>query len=143
MLSRSLGSSWRDSAPIARASLARDLEEEEEEEDTSGVASSDDEDDGGLLSSSAPARERQYSLYQSYRRNSFVAAGNRARMPVEFGSTAGGRSRELGHAVSREERRQLLEEERSLLRDNNLIPPKHARGPEGETELVYLSYSWR
>jgi MATE family multidrug resistance protein len=132
MLSRSLGSSWRDSAPIARASLARDLEEEEEEEDTSGVASSDDEDDGGLLSSSAPARERQYSLYQSYRRNSFVAAGNRARMPVEFGSTAGGRSRELGHAVSREERRQLLEEERSLLRDNNLIPPKHARGPEGE-----------
>ena len=47
MLSRSLGSSWRDRAPIARASLQRDFDDEEEEEDTSGVASSDDEDDGG------------------------------------------------------------------------------------------------
>jgi hypothetical protein len=77
--------------------LQRDLEgeeeeEEQEEEDQDGEDSStpSDEDEavGGLLSSSAPAA-RRYSLYQSYRRNSFV--GNRARMPVEFGSTARGR----------------------------------------------------
>lgn len=140
LLSRSLGSSWRDLAPIARASLERDLEDEEEgeeeeeedrEEEGSGSPSDEDDDEavGGLLSSSAPAA-RRYSLYQSYRRNSFV--GNRARMPVEFGSTARGRGGGLGKSMSKVEQRAMLEEERSLLRDNNLIPPKHSRGPEGE-----------
>lgn len=124
MLSRSLGSSWRDLAPIARVSLERDLEDEEE--DTSGVASDEDEEDvGDLLSSSAPARERRYSLYQSYRRNSGVAAGNRARSSVEFGNTAGEIGREHTRTLSKEERTNLLQEERSLLRDNSLIPPKH------------------
>ena len=63
LLSRSLGSSWRDLAPIARASLERDLEggeeEEEEEEDQDGEEDSStpsDEDEAvGVLSSSAPA----------------------------------------------------------------------------------------
>jgi len=134
MLSRSLGSSWRDLAPIARASLERDLEGEEEEEERDGEEDSEepsDEDEaaGGLLSSSAPAT-RRYSLYQSYRRNSFV--GNRARMPVEFGSTARGRGSVLGKTMSKVDKKAMLEEERSLLRDNNLIPPKHARGTEGD-----------
>ena len=133
-MSRSLGSSWRDLAPIAQASLERDLEGEEEEEEQQGSedseeSSDEDEAAGGLLSSSAPT-ERRYSLYQSYRRNSFV--GNRARMPVEFGSTARGRGSGLGKTMSKVDREAMLEEERSLLRDNNLIPPKHARGPEGD-----------
>jgi MATE family multidrug resistance protein len=138
LLSRSLGSSWRDLAPIARASLERDLEDEEQEEEEeeeqdgeedSSLPSDEDEAVGGLLSSSAPAA-RRYSLYQSYRRNSFV--GNRARMPVEFGSTARGRGSGAGKTMSKVEQKAMLEEERSLLRDNNLIPPKHARGPEGD-----------
>lgn len=107
-------------------------DDEEDEDEDSGLTSSEEEGDGGLLSSSAPAAERKYSLYHSYRRNSFVAAGNRARMPVEFGSTASGRAGDLGRTMSKDERKRLLEEERSLLRDNNLIPPKHVRGPEGE-----------
>lgn len=130
-LSRSLGSSWRDMAPIASASLERDLEDGEEELD-SDVAESEDEDDEGLLSTSAPVGQSQHSLYWPERRNSFVPAGNRAMMPMEFGTMGSMRGMDLGRRLSRDDRKKALEEERSLLRDNNLIPPKHAQGAEGE-----------
>ncbi|KAM0722743.1 hypothetical protein Q7P37_002184 [Cladosporium fusiforme] len=131
ILSRSLGSSWRDMAPIAQASLARDLEDGEEEED-SGATESEDEGDEEQLSTSAPATRTEYSLYRSCRRNSFVAAGNRARMPVEFVRPTSAGGKDLGRTMPKDERRRILEEERSLLRDNNLIPPKHGQGANGE-----------
>lgn len=118
-------------APIAKASLARDLEDGEEEED-SGAAESGDEDDEEQLSSSAPATQSEYSLYRSCRRNSFVVAGNRARMPVEFVRPTSGSGRDINRTMSRDERKRVLEEERSLLRDNNLIPPKHAQDSTGD-----------
>ena len=124
-LSRSLGSSWREAAPIAQASLRRDLEDGDEEEED---ALEDEEEEGDgeeqMGSTSAPTgASSRYSLTGSYRRPSFVAAGNRARLP--FGTDV--------ERISRDERHRILEEERSLLMDNNLIPPKHPRG-EGEGE---------
>lgn len=130
LFSRSLGSSWRNPAPIARASLERDIrdgEEEEEEQQDSDSADSNKDDGPGVLSSSAPVSDSDYSLYHSCRRNSFVGAGNRARLSLEVYQPVNLRGQELGRPLSRHERKQGLEEERSLLRDNNLIPPKHSR----------------
>ena len=119
----SLGASFAASSPIAQASLARDLEDAS---DSEAAASDDDSDTGSSTirpidsSASAPT----YSFAGSYRRPSFAGAGNRATV--------------LPHAhrdnewLSKEERRRAMEEERSLLRDNNLIPPRHPQeGDEG------------
>lgn len=111
----SLRQSFSASAPIAQASLARDLEE------ASGSEAAASEDESDTESSTAPLTTSNsapdYSFVGSYRRPSFTAAGNRA--------TVLPRSHVDRDKISKEERKQALEEERSLLRDNNLIPPKH------------------
>lgn len=122
-LSRSLGSSWREAAPIAQASLLRDLEDEDEDALDDEEADDDHAAEEHLLSTSAPAgAASRYSLTGSYRRPSFVTAGHRARLP--FGTDL--------ERISRVERQRILGEERSLLRDNNLIPPKHPQSSEAE-----------
>ena len=117
----SLGSSYTRSAPIAQASLARDLEEDSD----SDTAISDDESDFETStlrpSTSAPGQASHYSYVGSYRRPSFAAAGSRASfLPTGWGEQ---------DKLSKPDRQRALEEERSLLRDNDIIPPKH---PDGE-----------
>jgi multidrug resistance protein, MATE family len=112
----SLSSSFARSAPIAQASLARDLEEDTDSE----AAVSEDESDSetSTLRPSTSAPGGHYSFVGSYRRPSFSGAGNRGTILP----------RRLDHdKLSKEERHRALEEERSLLRDNDIIPPKHPR----------------
>lgn len=115
------------SAPLAEASVAKDLEEEPdndpenpmEEDDTS-----DDESDSDLetlrQTTSGPSLGR--SMVGSYRRPSFTIAGSRATIAAGLQRSA--------RAPSKNDRREARREERSLLRDNNIIPPKHPRKGE-------------
>ncbi|OAP64907.1 hypothetical protein AYL99_00879 [Fonsecaea erecta] len=103
-----------DPSPIAQASLARDIEDDTDE-DSAGTES---ESESSTLrpSTSAPGTGG-YSFVGSYRRPSFAGAGNRATLLPRIAPEH--------ERLSREERQRAMEEERSLLRDNNIIPPKH------------------
>ena len=115
----SLSNSFARSAPIAQASLARDLEEDSDSEAAVSDDESDSETDTLRPSTSAPGAQNNYSFVGSYRRPSFSGAGNRA--------TVLPRSWQEQDKPSKVERQRALEEERSLLRDNDIIPPKHPR----------------
>ncbi|OAL40451.1 hypothetical protein AYO20_00187 [Fonsecaea nubica] len=111
---RVFSNSLPDPSPIAQASLARDIEEDTDEETTE----TESESEGSTLrpSTSAPGTGG-YSFVGSYRRPSFAGAGNRATLLPRLAPEH--------ERLSKEERQRAMEEERSLLRDNNLIPPKH------------------
>ena len=102
---------------LAEASLARDLAECSDDEDA--IETSDDDSETSTLrpSTSAPAHNNNntFEFSTSYRRPSFTGAGSRS---IFY-------SRGNPDKITKEERQRALEEERSLLRDNNLIPPKH------------------
>jgi multidrug resistance protein, MATE family len=121
-----LSVSYPDSLPIARASIQRDLEEASDEE----AAASDSEDsEAETLRPSTSAPGPNYSFAGSYRRPSFAGAGNRA--------TFGPKSERKKDKLSKEERQRVIDEERSLLRDNNLIPPKHPQAEEGRHKSIF------
>lgn len=117
-VSQSLGASWTASAVLSREAVERDFDDVDDDDDDDDDDSEDapDSEDVSLLSSSAPA-STNHKVPSLYRRPSFVAAGTR-RPPV-LGATS--------DKLTKEERRKALEEERSLLRDNSLIPPKHSQ----------------
>ncbi|KAH7068775.1 Pex12 amino terminal region-domain-containing protein [Paraphoma chrysanthemicola] len=108
------------SQDIAEECIARDLEDDESEEEQ------DDESD----SSSGSSTVRQFSMINSYRRPSYVNPG--ARGTAITSSSVPERNylstswKKHSH-LSKKERETVREEERSLLRDNNLLPPKHPR----------------
>lgn len=96
---------------LAEESLARDIAEYSDDE---GVETESDED--SETSTLRPAASApNYGFVGSYRRPSFTGAGNRS-IFYSHGNT---------NKLTREEIRRALEEERSLLRDNSIIPPKH------------------
>jgi MATE family multidrug resistance protein len=105
------------SSPWAQQSILRDLadaeEAEENEDQEAGIAVDGGEDHV------AAAHEQHYSMSGSYRRTSYVATGPRPFFP----STPAPDPRR----ASTQDREAALAEERSLLRDNQLIPPKHPR----------------
>ncbi len=126
----SLSRSFAQSAPIAAASLARDLEEDTDPEDEDATLSEDESDsETSTLRPSTSAPSGNYSFVGSYRRPSFAGAGNRATMIP--------RMRQDQDKLSKEERKRILEEERSLLRDNDLIPPKHPQAEEGRRKSLF------
>lgn len=104
------------SSPLAQESILRDLADAEEEEGTQGHGVDIHADSGRGLGASY---EQQYSMAGSYRRTSYVASGPRPLFP----SAQAPESRR----VNDHDREAALAEERSLLRDNQLIPPKHPR----------------
>ncbi|QSZ34178.1 hypothetical protein DSL72_005767 [Monilinia vaccinii-corymbosi] len=118
-MSRSLfGTSFRSCSPIAQESLARDLAEypadEAEASDQNGCTSSGDE---SSEASTIRQIEAQHSMTHSYRRPSFVAyGGTRPAVTPQFKDAAW---------LTKKERHESRNEERSLLRDNHLAPPKH------------------
>jgi MATE family multidrug resistance protein len=114
---RSQLGSWSANSPIAAAAIAQDAEDEPESE------SSDEESDASTV------RPTQHSMVGSYRRPSFVATGPR-------GAVLPGQNIFQGDVhLSRAERQRMQDEERSLLRDNALLPPKHARNRKSEDNL--------
>lgn len=113
------------SQDIAQESIARDLEED----------TSDPEDEDTDDSSSGSSTVRQYSMMNSYRRPSYVNPGARSTSIVSSSvpekSHLSTSWKKHSH-LSKIERKAVRDEERSLLRDNNLLPPKHPRsGSEG------------
>jgi MATE family multidrug resistance protein len=116
--SRAFGTSFRSqlgsflsSSPIAEQAIAIDAEDDDEEPSPD---SSEDESDTSTL------KPTEYSMNHAYRRPSFVAAGPRSAL------IPGQLLPEKFH-LSKKEKERMQEEERSLLRDNELLPPKHPR----------------
>ena len=117
--SRAFSRSLPDYSPIAQASLARDIQEDPEDA-VESESESESESETSTVRPSTSAPGRAHSLY---RRPSFAGAGNRATVLPH----------RLSHErLSKKERKQGLEEERSLLRDNNIIPPKHPQAAGDE-----------
>ena len=112
----SLSRSFPSNSPIAQASIARDIEDDTDEEEVA-LSDSEEEYDTDTLQSSTSAPT--HSFTGSYRRPSFATAGARATVLPPFIS-------QERDKLTKKERGAALEEERSLLRDNNIIPPKHA-----------------
>lgn len=132
--SRSIGGSLPSGTPIAEASIARDLEaglgEDDDGEDDSLLdedGSDSDSEVSTLRPDNAHSSSFQYSMVGSYRRPSFTTPGPRA--TVVFGQGA-------DRAPTKKERQQARREERSLLRDNNVIPPKHPQKGEGSESVA-------
>ncbi|CZT45379.1 related to ethionine resistance protein [Rhynchosporium secalis] len=110
-------------SPIAQESIARDLEECEDDEveaSETGSGSSDDESSEG--STVRPDDAVQHSMASSYRRPSYVA----------FGGTRGAVTPQLQEPryLTKKEKKQVRNEERSLLRDNHLAPPKQPQSKQ-------------
>lgn len=108
---------------IAEEAIARDLEEDNSE--------SEPDDTDGDESSSGSSTIRQYSMINSYRRPSYVNPGQRGLAIVSSSAPQGhsflSTSAKKHNYLSKKEREAVREDERSLLRDNNLLLPKHPR----------------
>ncbi|KAK4983723.1 hypothetical protein LTR50_007042 [Elasticomyces elasticus] len=107
------------SSPIAEESIARDLEDDPDEDSTTG----DTEEELNTLTTTISQQQQQfsgYSMASSYRRPSYIASGPRTLFP-NIPPT------DSRHVLTDQEQEAMLNEERSLLRDNQLIPPKHPR----------------
>ena len=121
---RSRSSIFSSSAPLAEASVAKDLEMEPDNDPENPMEDdnlSDDESDSDLetLRQVTSGPSLGHSMLGSYRRPSFAMAGSRA-------TTAIGQQEPM-RAPSRNDRREARRQERSLLRDKHIIPPKHPR----------------
>lgn len=121
---RSRSSVFSSSAPLAEASVAKDLEEEPDKDPENPIEEDDlshDESDSDLetLRQTTSGPSLGHSMLGSYTRPSFTIAGSRATVaPAQQRST---------RAPRKSDRRQARMEERSLLRDNKIIAPKHPR----------------
>jgi multidrug resistance protein, MATE family len=115
-------------SPIAQASLARDIEEASDEEASTSESESESEASTLRPTSSAPGAGFNHSFAGSYRRPSISGAGNRATVIPYL-------HRE-NERLSRGEREEAIAEERSLLRDNNIIPPKHPQALESRKSII-------
>ena len=127
---RSQGSFYS-SSPLAEAAIARDLEEEGNGEVENPFGDEDGEvsSDSGTLRQVRSGQSYGRSMVGSYRRTSFTAGGPRA----TIGTGLRGSSRQ----ATKSERNEARREERSLLRDNNVIPPKHPQKGQGSKSFAH------
>lgn len=105
------------SPQIAEEAIARDYEDDD--------SPSEDEPE-----SDGSSTVRQFSMINSYRRPSYMNPGARATVfssSVPNQSIFDNASHKKHNYISKKERDAVLEQERSLLRDNDLLPPKHPR----------------
>lgn len=119
--------------PVAEAAIAKDLEDEPDddpdnpiEDERSGDESDSDE---STIRPGTTGNSLSVSMVDSYRRPSLTPAGSRA-TAAAIGPQVSNRS------PTKSERREARKEERSLLRDNNIIPPKHPQEGESSKSLV-------
>ena len=114
-------------SPLAHQSIATDLEDEEDTDLESAIDSDPSDSDEDSSDEGHGAREGndatvEHSMIGSYRRPSFIPSSYR---PMALPGL-----QEPDRLATRAERREAREEERSLLRDNNIIPPKHPQPKE-------------
>lgn len=120
-------SSLNSDAPLAEAAIAKDLEEEPDPDPENPIDEdnvTEDESDSDLETLRQTTSNSQYSMVGSYRRPSYMPAGSRA-------TVAGSGLSDANWIPTKRERREVRRQERSLLRDNHVIPPKHPQKPEG------------
>ena len=118
-------------SPLAARAIATDLEDEEDDPesaitDDEEVSSEDDSSDEGYSQHPGNDSTVEHSMINSYRRPSYLPGGFR---PMAFPGLQPDRN------ATRFERHEAREEERSLLRDNNIIPPKHPRPKESTASI--------
>jgi multidrug resistance protein, MATE family len=116
-------SSFSSDAPLAERSIAKDLEEEPEGDPENPVDEDStvetDSDDSTIRPGrpGAPRGSLNVSMVESYRRPSAIRAGSRP--------TVAAPGPMLSRNLTKTGRQEARREERSLLRDNHIIPPKH------------------
>ena len=120
--------------PPVQSSIARALDRFQfngAQEDALEEQETDDESDSDLstIRQVASGASVSHSFVGSYRRPSFTFAGGRAALSVG--------SRDLQRNPTKAERHEGRRDERSLLRDNNVIPPKHPQ--KGEASESFTS----
>ena len=119
-------------SPLAKACIDLDLEAEPDDDPENPIEdehSSGDESDSDVstIRPDISGNSLGYSMVGSYRRPSFTVAGGR-------GTVVPGLQTFDSNPTKRE-RREARKEERSLLRDNNIIPPKHPQKGDGASSL--------
>ncbi|KAK5947493.1 hypothetical protein PMZ80_001643 [Knufia obscura] len=124
--SRTLAQSLPNTSELAEASLARDIEECS---DDGALETESDESDSETSTLRPSTSAPNHGFVGSYRRPSFAGAGNRG-----IFYSRGNRDK-----VTKEERQRALEEERSLLRDNQIIPPKHPDGKRSKFGIPFAA----
>jgi multidrug resistance protein, MATE family len=112
-------------SPLAQKSISRDLQDEPDSDLENAVDDTDDEDIGDNLRPGNDAID--HSFVGSYRRPSFIPSGTR---PTVFPAIT-----HPDRLATRFERQEAREEERSLLRDNNIIPPKHVQAKASKASI--------
>jgi len=120
-------------SPVAHGSIARDLEAEPDSDPENPIEESgndDDESDSEASTIRPMGRviSNDHSMIGSYRRPSFSTAGPRA--------TVVPGTMKFDRYPTKTERHEARNEERSLLRDNNIIPPKHPQSGEGSRTII-------
>lgn len=119
-------SSRNSEMPVAEAVIAKDLEEEPDDDPDNPIDDNLNADDSDSDDSTMPPRgygsPLSVSMIGSYRRPSSAAAGSRAAAVTDLERTR--------RNPTKTERHEARREERSLLRDNNIIPPKHPQRRE-------------
>lgn len=109
-------------SPVAQESIARDLAECSDDEEAQETETSSSDDESSEASTVRPDAV-QHSMASSFRRPSFVAfGGTRPALTPQYSETA--------PYLTKKEKQQSRSEERSLLRDNHLFPPKHPEPPK-------------
>lgn len=131
-------SSHISASPIAQASIARDLadcsddEIEAEVEDDDAISSDEDEESETSTVRPDDGTNAQHSMASSYRRPSFVAfGGTRPTITPKLNDT---------NYLTKKEKKRVRDEERSLLRDNHLRPPKHGVREEDKKNVFVKTY---
>lgn len=107
------------SSPIAQQAIAQDIEEFSDDggDQDYGEPSSDEESEASI---SRPMGQN-HSMTSTYQRPSYVAyGGGRSTVTPQIGESG---------SLTKTEKRKIRDQERSLLRDNHLAPPKHPHQP--------------
>ena len=121
-------SSFQADTPLAEAAIAKDLEDEPDPDPENPIEDPDatEDDSDSDLETLRQTASATYSMVGSYRRPSYTTAGLRATgLPGSF--------QEFSFTPSKRERKEARRQERSLLRDNNVIPPKHPQKSDNFT----------
>lgn len=129
----SAAAAFTDRLPIANASIVRDLEAEPDNDPDNPIEDAEPGGDGSDSETSTirpdtTAGSGSHSMADTYRRLSFATAGPRGTVVLNSFPT--------DRTPTKTERHEARREERSLLRDNNIIPPKHPQTGWGSNAVT-------
>lgn len=120
------GTSFLASSPLAQQAIARDLEEYSDDGSSGNEEPSSDEDSD---TSTVRPGEQSHSMTSTYRRPSAITyGGGRSTVTPQLGES---------NYLTKKEKKEVRDQEISLLRDNYLAPPKHPEQPPGRFTKIW------